>query len=47
MEHSDKCPQDATESERFAAFAYLAPTGVMTDLAERLRMSSDWRAIDQ
>ncbi len=37
--------QDATESERFAAFAYLAPTGVMTDLAERLRMSSDWRAI--
>ena len=37
--------QDATEPERFAAFAYLAPTGVMTDLAERLRMPSDWRAI--
>ena len=37
--------QDATESERFAGFAYLAPTGVMIDLAERLRMPSDWRAI--
>ena len=37
--------QDATESERFAAFAYLAPLGVMTDLAERLRMPSDWRAV--
>ena len=37
--------QDATESERFAAFAYLAPMGVMTDLAERLRMPSDWRVI--
>ena len=37
--------QDATESERFAAFAYLAAMGVMTNLAERLGMPSDWRAI--
>lgn len=37
--------QDATESERFAAFAYLAPMGVMIDLAERLGMPSDWCAI--
>ncbi len=37
--------QDATESERFAAFAYLAPMGVMTNLAERLRIPSDWCAI--
>ncbi len=37
--------QDVTESERFAAFAYLAPMDAMNNLAERLRMSSDWRAI--
>lgn len=37
--------QDATESERFAAFAYLEPMGVMTNLAERLKMPSDWRTI--
>ena len=38
-------PPGATELERFAAFAYLAPMDVMTDLAMRLRMPSDWRAI--
>ena len=38
-------PPVATELERFAAFAYLAPMDVMTDLAMRLRMPSDWRAI--
>lgn len=40
-----RIPQYATVAERFAAFAYLAPTDVMTDLAKRLRMPSDWRAI--
>ena len=38
-------PPVATELERFAAFAYLAKMDVMTDLAKRLRMPSDWRAI--
>ena len=38
-------PSDATELERFAAFVYLAPINVMTDLAEKLRMPSDWRSI--
>ena len=36
---------DADEAERFAAFAYLASTDEMTNLVERLRMPSDWRAI--
>ena len=34
-----------TELERFAAFAYLVPMDVMIDLAERLMMPSEWRAI--
>lgn len=37
--------RDAKESERFAAFAYLAPMDAMTDLAKRLKLPSDWSAI--
>ena len=36
---------DTTELERFAAFVYIAPMDVMTNLAEKLRMPSDWRSI--
>ena len=35
----------ATELERFAAFAYLAPMDAMIGLAKRLRMASDWCAL--
>ena len=36
---------DTTELERFAAFVYIAPMDVMTNLADKLRMPSDWRSI--
>ena len=40
-----RIPADATELERFAAFAYLAPPKTMTALAKKLKIPSDWHAI--
>ena len=36
---------DTTKLERFAAFVYIAPMYAMTNLAEKLRMPSDWLSI--
>lgn len=36
---------DAGAMERFAVFAHLASVDAMTDLAERLKMPSDWHSI--
>ena len=40
-----RIPEDAAELERFAAFAYLAPPKAMTDLAQKLKIPSDWHWI--
>ena len=39
-----RVPQNVTDLERFAAFAYLLPPDTLTRLRHRLSMSTDWAA---